>query len=368
MLKGLAILLVVLSHTAIPEIEDEAVYLFHMPLFFWLSGLLYRPEKYPTVGQLIRKRSRSLLVPYLWFSAISYVLWYFIARNFGRDADDHIHPLVPIVGTFYSVADKPWLVHNTPLWFLTCLFVVELLYWELRRWLASTTALALGLLCCSLAGYWLSLNFRVRLPWGADVALSAVMFYGAGQFSRPRLMNLAASTSGRRLLTNLFAGAVGSLAMWWGFGFVNMSENILGRGYVPFYAAAFGGIVVSVVVAQMVPPNRLLTFFGRNTLVILALQIPCYGFVKAVQQYGFGFDVEATRGSLLWGIIQSVAIVTLLIPVIQMIDRWAPFLKGHRRTDQLTPAVDRSSDSLSEASADSPMTPDDRQSRVRSVG
>ncbi len=352
-LKGMAILLVVLSHTAIPEIENEAVYLFHMPLFFWLSGLLYRPEKYPTLGQLVRKRSRSLLVPYFWFATVSYVVWFFVARYFGRDADEHLNPLVPIVGTLYSIGDKPWLVHNTPLWFLTCLFVVELLYWELRRWLPSTAALALGLLSCSIAGYWLSLHSPLRLPWGADVALSAVVFYGAGQFMRPWLGQHASSTSKQRVLTNLLASVLGILAMWWGFGFVNMSENILGRGYVSFYAAAFGGIVLCVVIAQMVPPNRLLTFFGRNTLIILALQIPCYGFVKAVQQYGFGFNVEETRDSLLWGIAQTGAIVGLLIPVIHVIDRWAPFLKGQRRTDLLTPEVITPRRAASEALATS---------------
>jgi fucose 4-O-acetylase-like acetyltransferase len=230
------------------------------------------------------------------------------------------------------------LTHNTPLWFLTCLFVVELMYWALQRSLPSRRLVMLGIVACSATGYWLGRYCPVRWPWGADVALSAVLFYGAGNLSWPMLEAYSRSPRRKRGLINLAAVILGTAGMWWGFGFVNMSENILGPGYLQFYAAAFGGIAVSIVVAQSVPSNRLIRLLGRNTLVILALQIPCFGLVKALQQYGLGIDVDASRDSLAWGLAHTVAIVGLLIPVIYGIDRWAPFLKGQRRTDLLTPA------------------------------
>ncbi|MBX3437648.1 MAG: acyltransferase family protein [Planctomycetaceae bacterium] len=338
-LKGLTIVLVVLSHTAIDEVEDEVLYLFHMPLFFWLSGMMYRQEKYPRLDGLISKRARSLVIPYLWFALISYILWYFVARHFGRDAGANINPWLPVLGTFYGVANEPWLTHNTPLWFLPCLFAVEVLYWTLRRYLPSMPGLVSGLLLCSAVGYWLSLHGLARLPWGADVALTAVIFYGAGNLSWPAMQIYSGLSKRRQAWTNAGVLVLGSAAMWWGFGFVNMSENTLGPGYARFYTAALGGIAACLIVSQQVPPHRFLTWLGRNTLVILALQIPCYGLVKAIQQYGFGVDVEATGGSLVWGVIHTVAIVGLLIPVIWVIDRWAPFLKGQRRTDLAAPAL-----------------------------
>ncbi|MGE4002809.1 MAG: acyltransferase family protein, partial [Planctomycetaceae bacterium] len=246
---------------------------------------------------------------------------------------------LPVVGTFYGVADEPWLTHNTPLWFLPCLFVVEMFYWVIRRELKTPLPIACGLLLCSAAGYWLSLHEWVRIPWGADVALSAVMFYGAGNLSRYAVQAHAESPRHRRIWTSSGMLVLAAAAMWWGFGFVNMSENVLGPGYLQFYAAAFGGILASIVVAQSVPANRFVRWLGRNTIVILALQIPCYGLVKAAQVYGLGIGVEATQDSLLWGLLHTIAIVVLLVPVIYAIDRWAPFLKGQRRMETLRPAI-----------------------------
>lgn len=42
--KGIGILLVVMGHLGIPPMLSNAIYLFHMPLFFILSGLLFAPK------------------------------------------------------------------------------------------------------------------------------------------------------------------------------------------------------------------------------------------------------------------------------------------------------------------------------------
>ena len=61
--KGIGILLVVLAHNGLQAYAPflhQFIYAFHMPLFFFLSGMFFKPE----VGflELLKKRFNSLLL------------------------------------------------------------------------------------------------------------------------------------------------------------------------------------------------------------------------------------------------------------------------------------------------------------------
>ena len=58
--KGIGLILVILGHLHIPFMTTW-IYLFHMPLFFFLSGLVYSGGKY-TWKQYLIKKAKSLLV------------------------------------------------------------------------------------------------------------------------------------------------------------------------------------------------------------------------------------------------------------------------------------------------------------------
>jgi len=77
-LRGLAILmLLVLHRNTLPGIRT---YLnsFLMPLFFAISGYLFHPERHPKVLPFIGSRAVRLLLPYVFFSLLSipYEIWY----------------------------------------------------------------------------------------------------------------------------------------------------------------------------------------------------------------------------------------------------------------------------------------------------
>ena len=50
---------------------DVFLYTFHMPLFFLMSGPLYKADRYPSFILSLKKRIYSLLVPYVFFSISS---------------------------------------------------------------------------------------------------------------------------------------------------------------------------------------------------------------------------------------------------------------------------------------------------------
>ena len=70
--------------------------------------------------------------------------------------------------------------YNPPLWFLTCLFVTELLfYWLAKRYYWQPGKLMVWLTAAGIIGYLYSVYVLFRLFWNADIALTAVVFYGA---------------------------------------------------------------------------------------------------------------------------------------------------------------------------------------------
>lgn len=132
--KGIGILLVVFAHVFH---NSGIIYQFHMPLFFILSGAAMT---YSKSGFSLKKKAKSLLVPYFVFSLICFVYWALIESRFRpmHDVvifDDCIGLNVKIqqfANIFTAINCRSAFVYNIVLWFLPCLFMAELLYSKIK--------------------------------------------------------------------------------------------------------------------------------------------------------------------------------------------------------------------------------------------
>ena len=73
--KALGMLLVIWGHTKLTGVSNEFCYAFHIPLFFFLSGMVFCRERYGSFGQLVKRKAQTLLVPYVVFSVLTWILW-----------------------------------------------------------------------------------------------------------------------------------------------------------------------------------------------------------------------------------------------------------------------------------------------------
>ncbi len=116
--KGIGILLVVLGHN---DLEDYApflfkwIYSFHMPLFFFLAGLFFKPDE-PFV-QIVTKRFNSLIKPFF----ITLFLLYFVAAFFSSQLNLNTI-FFRLLKSFYGTGFLEWV----PMWFLPALFLTYL--------------------------------------------------------------------------------------------------------------------------------------------------------------------------------------------------------------------------------------------------
>ncbi|MGP4078994.1 acyltransferase family protein [Pseudalkalibacillus sp. R45] len=165
--KGIGILSVVLGHSVM-EIS-LFLYWFHMPLFFFLSGFLYKPN-----DQFIIKKFSVLLIPYLTFFLIITGIRYLdegvpTFEGFMKDGLNLLYGGEVLSG-YYGV-----------FWFVTCLFALSiayhLIFQKIKSW-----KVWLGIIgMCYLLSYEYSLYLKdLTVMWNVDVVLYAIVFYALG--------------------------------------------------------------------------------------------------------------------------------------------------------------------------------------------
>ena len=122
--KAVGIFFIVIGHVFHDQgIYAQYVYSFHVPLFFFLTGVTFSRGKNGFWKFLIQKLTR-LLVPFYIFAAVSWGAYAILGKFVSSFAEKAIDSSVPaiIISTL-----KGYCAANTPLWFLPCLFL-ELLF------------------------------------------------------------------------------------------------------------------------------------------------------------------------------------------------------------------------------------------------
>lgn len=364
-LKGIGIILVVLAHHSLPVALDTYIFAFHMPLFFFISGYLFNLEKYgSSASKFARGRFNSLIIPYFCFALLTCLFYFLLDTGFQPGVTNieffENNALYGIYSILYALG--PMVSYNPPLWFLTCLFVTELLFYGFAKkyyWEPKKLIFLLGI--SGVVGYLYSVYIPFRVPWNADVALAAVVFYGAGNLFRkfteskgklgeidgsenssPAIQaNLAHENSGpgKRLLQNekLLAAI---------FIFINLfylayllefptsekvNMNVLKYGgFFSFYILAFSGIFTFVYLSRKIRTSKILEFYGRNSLIVLALHFPLKDVFSKLTVIVLGIDLEAFYYNAGFALSLTILNLLCLVPVVFIINNYLPFLIGKK--------------------------------------
>ena len=122
LVKGLAILLLLLSHS-VPE-EDHLktwIFSFHMPIFFYVCGIITRTKiaKHPiNIYKHLKNRLRNLIIPYFLFGFLLIIFYTFLDYK----STNSIHGLLP------RTLNLLCLQGIDSLWFIPVYFFSEIVY------------------------------------------------------------------------------------------------------------------------------------------------------------------------------------------------------------------------------------------------
>ena len=321
--KAIGIILVVVGHhPGLPRIINEFIFSFHMPLFFFLSGYLLKESHLRlNFAPYLRSLGSRLLLPYLFFSAVSYAYWLLTFRiGYKAERYDHANPFEPLWGVLYGINTA--LDMNVVLWFFTCMFMVRLIYFSLRRLVDGQAAFAIAFILGIGVGFMQNMP-DFRMPWNADLAIVACVFYAIGHQARYFDISAYFKKYFKRSVMFSFLTMACLAGLVQINGRVDMAPMNFGKQPLLFFAGAFMGIYVVLFLSTIVKENGVLLMLSKYSIVIFPLHLIFFsifnGFSTLILHYSY--DYNRTFSAVL---LQSSLAIGLCLPISFLMKRFMP--------------------------------------------
>lgn len=289
-LKGLGIIAVVIGHTGSPLVPF--VYMYHIVLFFFISGYLYKDIYSTDPGLFVTKRIKSLYWPF-----VKYGLGFLIFHNvllhinvLSSKAEPCIIPTREYgIVDMLRMANDIVTLRNTEqmpgaMWFLPSLFVAGILFCLIRyvslRFIEKYALFITGSVSIMLFGAGIILSQKhIVLPMHADVSLVAMPIFFAGY-----------------LLNNFKI----KVYMHWGIALFSAAFLIFTAGKYGFFEvvnqkyvnpwlfilASCAGIYINMFIGKVIENisvlRTIIAYIGQCSLKILALHFFAFKIVSAI--------------------------------------------------------------------------------------
>jgi len=267
--RGIGIILVLYGHLFVSDKNTYLIFAFHMPLFFFISGLVFRPTT-KSLWEITKKYFKQLLIPYYIFAILTYAFT-LISQTAGDISISGIG--YQLFGIIYGSGSDGMLGYNVVLWFLPCLFITKLTFAAITKRLSQTKLLICILTVSAITGYLLSLYFPwLKLPFNFEIALTGLTFFGTGYLLRinKHLFKIFANQKPLLAITALlFTILIATVNYHMSGAKVDLRANQLDNFFL-FYLGAFGGIISWITISQIIAKNTVLEYIGRHSMIIFA--------------------------------------------------------------------------------------------------
>lgn len=298
--KGIGMLLVIIGHLGI--CWGDPIYMFHMSLFFILSGVCFSDKYLDSKIEFIRKRFVSLMVPFIVFKGIAYA-----AINYG-----------PYINT-QSFIDEHHLLGT--FWFLKCLFIASVIglitIWGLRKcgnkktWTPAIVVLILSFITSFTIGdenkaVFLYLTFHFLVGYAIKSHI-------------PLLCDIA--TLKTKIV--LIGGGLSSILM-----LPSVTPDIICdctyKTYIPYCITAFTGCWLTLQVASYLVQRDLfaktLIIIGQHTMPIMLFHFSAFMVVDLLIEYDIimiSADIFIILSKISLGVALPILLHTIYIHIFK---------------------------------------------------
>lgn len=329
--KGIGILLVIFGHLSTDEqFARNFVYAFHMPVFFFVSGLFAKEKS--AFSECLKKSARTLYVPFAFAIAVDAAIIF--AKKLvgsGLDIKDFLFSFAIAAAGFKDPA------LNTPVWFLLSLMVIRLIFCLISQ-IKNKTGFYITLggftAFCALT-VMLFKSFSLPVQWVYVKSFAGFCFYAAGFFLKRYVMKFTVVFEGKKRIFNvscLIAAAVLAFLVK-----INGSVSIYKCAYSNpflFFINAFLGIFIVLAVCENIDQKtvkikKMLVFYGRNSVAVLLTHyyaariiIPAAFKFAKIEDYLYNPFVE---------LLLFVLISAAMVPVIMFFNKFLYFVIGNKK-------------------------------------
>ena len=327
-LRGFAMLMVVLGHVS--AMSSNAVlwiYAFHMPLFFMISGVVFRYSKYKSLKECVIDKAKKLLLPYVFLFLINFPFWFVNWKILGSSSAT---PLGMLEG-FLTANHAIGYMTSTVLWFLPCLFLVSILFWEFAHLekIKGIKIEALVFICFILA-WALSSYFDSPAVWHWKTVPLATVFYWIGwRFGHVWHAFVDKFSCGKFLPVKNLAYLcliVLLLVVGTAVAFLNGKISMHANSYHNFALMLTASLALCLGFALLfikLPEIKLFDFAGKNSITFFGFHIALLRFLEHFPYTEF----FAESYPLVLGLI----VFLLLVPVSMFVNRFCPYIVGKQK-------------------------------------
>lgn len=318
-LRGLAMFFVIWGH-CFPNIKGRVrkwIYSFHMPIFFFISGLTYK-ERDIEPRDFVKKKFKDLIVPYILFNIISYiVLIIFYKKGIIEDFDY----LENIIGAFYS-QNEALRMPCGPSWFLTTLFLVEVGFYYLKRITKDDFQLTISVIICGLISYVNSIShYQVYSPWHLESAFTGIVFYHMGYMLSKNMYRLDnfMEHKFKAFFTGGLLGLIGAIITVYNRR-VSLNSNDYGS-IILFYISCICTILGLIIFVRLFMKKSVVF---KNVGTRTMFYIGYHRLLLFVLAYYFPIALKGNRNIFLL----ALYIMVVMFPFAYVADKFFPLLCG----------------------------------------
>ncbi len=312
--KSVGMLFVIFAHINYTAAPLTVIYSFHMPLYFILSGITFNRSKYADFGTFIKRRFQTLIIPYLIFQFISILFFFSAGLIFSGFSMQLLNEsLSYIIQVFISQGSAN--MYNRPMWFVLCLFAVEIMYY----FISSYKKITVTVICIFLSavGWFLESDYIAfdsnLLPWSLDSALFALGFYAIGNLlANPIKETLIRIKSNKHripiciAIALICAAIVIPLALL--NGKVSLGSKILNNGFL-FYITGITGTVFILAISIILEKIKLLVYFGKVSFSLMGIH---YLLRTVISKVYVILEIEPYNANIVKECIVPFAVITIM--------------------------------------------------------
>lgn len=289
-----------------------------IPGFFVISGYLFN-DRQGRWNDFVKNKIIKILVPYFFLGFISMAMNVLIYMY-------HVGAWNEQVKLYFINYFKNYLLGKN-LWFIPCLFVVEVIFFVIKK-ISKNNLLLMGFLsiACCCAGYFWS-KPEIAVPWRIDTALICIFFLYLGFMlqSYPIFKGFILSFKGFIFSLIIYTGM--GILSYTMYGWKNLDVNR--NYYYNFILCMFmiiAGTMLLFSFCKLVNSNRILSFIGQNTLAYFAFHL---FFVKIIYKFivNWKFFDNCTSFMIKTFILCFITLICMA-PFIGFINKYIPIIVG----------------------------------------
>lgn len=343
MVKGVGIFFVVLGHIEYISTPLRVwISSFHMPLFFIVSGLLMAVKNEPSFDfqQSVQKKFKGIIIPYLWFSLAYFIIDIANVTIIGN-IDMHTFWVDLISSaTFYGMS---------VLWFLPALFFASIGFLFIRNRLGDKKTFIL-LIVIALACY--SIQRKVLNPLydkhSASLLITSLInfarvflrasigmsFLGYAYYFHKLLVEFIPSLFAEPTIKSRILQILSGIVMLGINIYLSTVNEAVDMHYIIlnnvalYYIGAFLGCYGIILICKNVPAIKLVTYYGRNSLIVMACHVNFY-ILYAALRIALKIDQYTTHAKhYIFLTVTMIFVFFFSTIVIEGIQRFFPFVLG----------------------------------------